>query len=49
MLINRREPRPAPFTGGTMAGDVRLTLISLVVFAVIAAVHAWLGVWPFPA
>ncbi len=48
LLINSREPvwvRPAP---GTIAGDVRFVVITLVVFAVIAAVHTWLGYWPFP-
>ncbi len=48
-LINAREPEPAPFEGGSLAGDIRLGLITLVVYAAIAAVHAWLGVWPFPA
>ena len=48
LLINAREPawvRPAP---GTTAGDVRWVVITLVVFAVIATVHTWLGYWPFP-
>ncbi len=47
-LINARDGawvRPAP---GTSAGDLRLIAITLVTFAVIAGVHAWLGVWPFP-
>ena len=36
-------------TGGTIAGDIRLAIISVVVFAVIAAIHGYaLGVWPFP-
>jgi uncharacterized membrane protein len=46
--INRRDGawvRPAP---GPAAGDLRLVAITLVTFALIAAVHAWLGVWPFP-
>ena len=47
-LINAQEPRPEPYVDGTVAGDIRFAVISLVVFAVIAAVHAWLGVWPFP-
>lgn len=38
---NRPEPGP-------VRGDVRLILISLAVYAAIAAIHAWLGVWPFP-
>lgn len=47
-IINAREPhweRPAP---GGAVGDLRLLVITLVVFAIIAAIHAWLGVWPFP-
>ncbi len=48
-LINAREPRPAPFEGGSLAGDIRLGVITLVVYAVIAAIHTWLGYWPFPA
>lgn len=47
-IINLREGpwvRPEP---GPVSGDVRLLVIALVLYAVIAAVHAWLGVWPFP-
>ena len=46
-LINASGPwvRPAP---GTTAGDVRLVVIGLVIFAVITAVHTWLGYYPFP-
>jgi uncharacterized membrane protein len=45
---NAREPiwqRPAP---GTTAGDLRWAAITLVLFAVITAIHTWLGYWPFP-
>jgi uncharacterized membrane protein len=48
LLINAREPawvRPGP---GTVAGDARWLVITLVVFAVISAVHYWLGYPPFP-
>jgi uncharacterized membrane protein len=48
LLINAREPvwvRPAPGPG---SGDIRLVGIAVVIYAVIAAVHAWLGYWPFP-
>ena len=48
LLVNAREPvwnRPAP---GPVSGDVRLVVIGLVVFAVIVAVHTWLGYPPFP-
>ncbi len=48
VLINRSEAAPAAFTGGSLFGDIRLLVISAIVFAVIAAIHTWLGVWPFP-
>jgi uncharacterized membrane protein len=47
-LINSREPawvRPEP---GPLSGDIRLAAIALVVFALLAAVHTWLGYYPFP-
>lgn len=48
-LINARDGvwvRPAP---GPAMGDVRLAFITVAAFAVIAGLHASLGVWPFPA
>ena len=47
VLINRAGPweRPEP---GPARKDVVLVIITLVMFAVITAIHAWLGVWPFP-
>ncbi len=48
VLINAREPawvRPEP---GPIAGDIKLAVISLVLFCVIAFVHNLLGPWPFP-
>ena len=46
-LINRAETweRPAP---GDAKKDIVLVVITVVMFAIITAVHAWLGVWPFP-
>lgn len=47
-IINRREGpwvRPEP---GPISGDIRLLVIAVVLFAIIAGIHAWLGVWPFP-
>jgi uncharacterized membrane protein len=47
-LINATEPdwkRPEP---GGIGGDLVLIAITLVLFTVTAAIHAWLGVWPFP-
>ena len=46
-IINRAEPdweRPEP---GTMAGTLKLFAISGVLYVVIAALHTWLGPWPF--
>jgi uncharacterized membrane protein len=46
--INARDGawvRPQP---GPAAGDLRLVAITVVTFAIVALVHAWLGVWPFP-
>ncbi len=47
VLINAQEPAPEPFTGGSVKGDVRLLIIALVLYAIIAAVHTWLGYYPF--
>lgn len=47
ILINRSETwvRPKP---GSAKKDVLLVVITLVLFGVMTAIHAWLGVWPFP-
>ncbi len=48
VVINAKEgpwERPEP---GTPAGDVRLIVIALVLYAIIAAIHTWLGYYPFP-
>ncbi|MEL6582451.1 MAG: NnrU family protein [Pseudomonadota bacterium] len=48
IVINLAEPewvRPKP---GPVSGDIRLLIISAVLFAVITALHSWLGPWPFP-
>lgn len=48
ILINRAEPDwTQPPTAGT-ATKVRLLVITLVLYGVVAAIHVWLGVWPFP-
>ncbi len=46
-LINSSEPDYTPLEPGTAAGDVKLSVITLVIFAVIAWVHTWLGYYPF--
>ncbi len=46
-LINAREPvweRPEP---GSAQGDVKLLVISAILYAVFAGIHTWLGYWPF--
>lgn len=48
LLINSQEPVYHRYEGGSTVGTVRLLVISAVVFAVIAAIHSWLGYWPFP-
>lgn len=47
MAFARRKPVKAP-PAGSLAGDIRLVLITLVVFAVIVAIHTRLGYPPFP-
>jgi uncharacterized membrane protein len=45
--INARDGawvRPEP---GPAKGDLRLVIITLVLYAAIAGVHTWLGYWPF--
>lgn len=48
MLINAKEPVYHRFEGGSAGGTVRLIVISVVVYAVIVAIHWGLGVRPFP-
>ena len=48
LVINAREPDYTPWQGGSIAGSIRLLVISAVVYVVIGAVHTWLGYWPFP-
>ena len=49
IVINRSEPDYTPKEPGTLAGDVRLLVISAVVFTVIVGIHTWLGYSPFGA
>ena len=49
ILINKAEPewtRPETALERTY---IRLGVISVVLFSVVAGVHNWLGYWPFPA
>jgi uncharacterized membrane protein len=48
ILINRAEPDwTAPATAGR-ATTLRLLVITVILLAVIAGIHTWLGYWPFP-
>lgn len=49
ILINRAEPEWTPPGDADRATHIRLAVITLVLYGVIAAIHIWLGVWPFPA
>lgn len=46
-MINTREPAWDAPEPGPISGDIKLLVISAVVFAVIAFIHNWLGYWPF--
>ncbi|MGP1356238.1 NnrU family protein, partial [Roseicyclus sp.] len=49
ILINRAEPtwqRPA---NASVKNDVIAFFVSLVLYGVVAAIHTWLGYYPFPA
>ncbi|RVV96637.1 hypothetical protein EKE94_17295 [Mesobaculum littorinae] len=45
-LVNRAAHSYTPFAGGSLAGDIRLAVITCVVFAAIVLLHGWLGPWP---
>lgn len=47
-VINKAEPVPEPYVDGSVQGDVKLLVISAVVFVVVVSIHTWLGYWPFP-
>jgi uncharacterized membrane protein len=47
VLINQAEPDYTPYDGGSVAGDIRLGVITLVVYGILAAIHTWLGYFPF--
>ena len=49
ILINKAEPDWTPPAPAGRATYVRLAVISLVLFGVIAGLHTWLGVYPFPS
>ncbi len=47
LVINHAEPNWKRFQDGTLVGDIRLLAISAAAFAVIAAIHIWVGPNPF--
>lgn len=47
VLINRAEPNYTPYDGGSTAGDIRLGIITIVVYGIISGIHTWLGYFPF--
>ena len=47
VLINRAEPGYTPYDGGSAAGDIRLAVITIVIYGIIAGIHTWLGYFPF--
>ena len=47
ILINRAAPWVPPVPGEARR-DVILVVITAVAFVAFSAIHAWLGVWPFP-
>jgi uncharacterized membrane protein len=49
ILINRAEPEWTPPGPAGRATYIRLTVITAVLFALVAALHSYLGVWPFPS
>ena len=46
-LINRSDDTYVPYEGGSLMGDMRLGIIALVLYGLIAAIHTWLGYFPF--
>ncbi len=46
-VLNATTPAPAPYEGGSWKGTLRLAVIAAILYAIITAIHAWLGVWPF--
>ena len=48
LVINARDKIYTPWQGGSPGGDIRLAVITLVVFGAVAGLHAWIGPWPFP-
>lgn len=46
-LVNRAVHSYVPYDGGSVQGDIRLGIITLVVYGVLAGIHTFLGYFPF--
>lgn len=49
IVINKQQPDWTPNPKGSLAKDGMFFGASILLFGVIAYVHQWLGVWPFPS
>ncbi|MEW9921048.1 NnrU family protein [Marimonas sp. MJW-29] len=49
IMINRAEPDWTPPPPAGAKTYIRLAVITVVLVALVAAIHTWLGVWPFPS
>lgn len=49
IMINRAEPDWTPPAPAGAKTYIRLAVITGVLVAIVTAIHAWLGVWPFPS
>ncbi|MEO9824646.1 MAG: NnrU family protein [Paracoccaceae bacterium] len=47
LILNRTTEADPPFEDGTAAGDIKLLVITLVLYVIISGVHTWLGYLPF--
>ncbi|MDH3264835.1 MAG: NnrU family protein [Paracoccaceae bacterium] len=48
IVINRAEPDWTPPAWGGRTAEVRAAVGTVILFAIVAALHTWLGYWPFP-
>ncbi|MFW5654344.1 MAG: NnrU family protein [Roseicyclus sp.] len=49
ILINRAEPEWERPANASLKNDVIALVVGLVAYLIVAAIHTWLGVYPFPA
>ena len=48
IVINRAQPAWTRAEWGGTGAEVKAVVGTVVVFAIIAGIHTWLGYWPFP-